>query len=61
MQLTSVVSDPGRHGWGSGDSGARMGSSPLRLAAEPDPLGAIWKPQSYPPKGGGSWSKSADD
>ena len=33
----------------------KNGKHPLRLAAEPDPLGALWEPPSYPLKVGGSW------
>ena len=32
-----------------------MGSGTLKLAAEADPLGALWEPQSHPLKAEGSW------
>ena len=60
MQLTYVVSDPGKHRWGNGDLGQEWEGTPLRLAAEPDPLGALWEPSKnthprvFPPRDKGA-------
>ena len=48
MQLPSVVSDPGRHGWGSGDRGARMGSTPSGWQLSLIPLGHFESPKVIP-------------